>query len=329
MSETQFITELNRYINRTLHNSAQVCGVGNMPGLPAFLRRTYKFYESRIAGRKCVFLVGSDNAASPAEIAKHVGLVRSAGDDAVVAFAAQSLSAHSRARLIGQGVPFVVPGNQLYLPDLAMDLKERFRAPRQRNVDGLPPAAQAVLFHHLLQIDKAATTPSVLAARLRYSAMSIGRALDALAATGLARAEQRGRERHIRFNREGRKLFDAMRGLLRSPVRSRKFVKGKPPVKSVKLAGESALANLTELSAPLIETFAVAAADWKKTVREYGLAETDRYEADCIVETWAYHPSGLSDASAVDPLSLYAQFHDSRDERVSMAAGGLLGKVAW
>ena len=150
MPETQFVTELNRYINRTLQNGAQVSEIGNMPGLPAFLRRTYKFYESRIVGRKCVFLVSSDNAASPAEIAKHVGLVRSVGNDAVVAFAARSLSAHSRARLIDRGVSFVVPGNQLYLPDLAMDLKERFRAPRQRNVDGLPPAAQAVLFHHLL-----------------------------------------------------------------------------------------------------------------------------------------------------------------------------------
>ena len=87
---------------------------------------------------------------------------------------------------------------------------------------------------------------------------------------------------------------------------------------------------LRNYSVPLLETFAVASADWKKIVPEYDLTETDQYEADCIVETWAYHPSGLSDALAVDPLSLYAQFHDSRDSSVCpWLRAGCWMKVAW
>ena len=34
-------------------------------------------------------------------------------------------------------------------------------------------------------------------------------------------------------------------------------------------------------------------------------------------------------AHIVDPLSLYAQFHDHRDERVSMAAERLLDGISW
>jgi hypothetical protein len=52
-------------------------------------------------------------------------------------------------------------------------------------------------------------------------------------------------------------------------------------------------------------------------------AETHRDEATCIVATWSCDPAALSDTSAVDVLSLYAQFRDHRDERGAMAADRL------
>src|SRR5690606_13812044 len=100
----------------------------------------------------------------PANIARHVALVRSAVD-AIVVFAAPAASAYNRSRLIAHGVAFVVPGNQLYIPELAMDLREHFRSPRTRPTDALSPAAQAVLFHHILRLDETATTPTALARR--------------------------------------------------------------------------------------------------------------------------------------------------------------------
>ena len=50
-------------------------------------------------------------------------------------------------------------------------------------------------------------------------------AVNYLVDTGLAHAERHGKERHIRFKTEGRQLFDAAHDLLRSPVRTRKFVR--------------------------------------------------------------------------------------------------------
>ena len=111
------------------------------------------------------------------------------------------------------------------------------------------PAAQAVLFHHLLRPDQAAASPSLIATQLRYSAMSIGRAFDYLVDTGLAQAEMHGKERHIRFKTEGRQLFDAAHDLLRSPVRTRKFVRDGHIAEPLKHA-ESALSDLTDLSSP-------------------------------------------------------------------------------
>ncbi|MCY4607517.1 MAG: hypothetical protein OXD40_02815 [bacterium] len=261
-------------------------------------------------------------------IAKHVALVRPAVD-AIIVFVAPWLSAHNRSRLIGQGVPFVVPGKQLYIPDLSMDLRERFRTPKPRRAVGLSPAAQAVLFHRLLRLDETATTPSLVATQLHYSAMSISRAFDELVGAGLAHTERHGRERHIRFQAEGRQLFDTSHDLLRSPVRTEKFIRNIHAAPQLKHAGESALSELTNLSSPPLPAFAVAAIDWKTVAQTCELVETNRDQASHIVETWSYDPAALSTARTVDPLSLYAQFHDHRDERVSMAAERLLDGMPW
>ena len=322
------VAALQRYLEDTLHEPARVAALDGAPSLPSFLSRMYSLREGYIAGRRCIFLATADNTATPSDIAKHVALVRPA-IDAIVVFVAPWLSAHNRSRLIGQGVPFVVPGKQLYIPDLAMDLRERFRTPKPRRVAGLSPAAQAVLLHHLLRLDEAATTPSLMATQLHYSAMSIGRAFDDLVGAGLAHTERYGRERRILFQVEGRQLFDAAHDLLRSPVRTEKFIRNARAAPPLKHAGESALAELTDLSPPPLPAFAVAASDWRIVAQTHELVETDRAQASHIVETWSYDPAALSTAHTVDPLSLYAQFHDHRDERVSMAAERLLDGMPW
>ncbi len=319
---------LQRYLEDTLHEPARIAALDGATSLPSFISRMYSLHEGYIAGRRCIFLTTTDNTATPSDIAKHIALVRPAAD-AIIVFVAPWLSAHNRSRLIGQGVPFVVPSKQLYIPDLAMDLRERFRTPKPSRAAGLSPAAQAVLFHRLLRLDQAATTPSLVATQLRYSAMSISRAFDDLVSAGLAETEQHGRQRRIRFEAEGRQLFDAAHDLLRSPVRTEKFIRNVHAAPLLKHAGERALAELIDLSPPPLPAFAVAASDWRIVAQTHELAETDRDRASHIVETWSYDPATFSTAQTVDPLSLYAQFHDHHDERVSMAAERLLDGMPW
>lgn len=323
------VTEsLERYLKTTLHDPVRVNLIENPQALPVFINRMYRLGEGTVAGKRIIFLADTDNTATPASIAKHVSAVRSAFGTLVV-YVATSLSAYNRARLIARGTPFVVPGRQLYIPDLAMDLRERFPPPRQRSASGLSPASQAVLFHHLLRLDEAATTPSLIAEKLRYSTMSISRAFDDLVDAGLAHTEKHGKERHIVFEGEGRQLFDMAQGLLRSPVRTSKYVKESQNIRPLKYAGESALAQLTHLSPPRVDTLAVRASDWNVVKQTCGLVETGRDAGAHIVETWSYDPAGLTDASTVDPLSLYVQFRDHRDERISMAAERLLTDLVW
>jgi hypothetical protein len=328
-SREVFASELERYLRTILHdNRIRVHVLENTKSLPVFLVRAYKFYEAEIAGRRCIFLNAKARTDTPAEIAKHIALVRSA-IPAIVIFATLSLSAHNRSRLIAQGTAFVVPGNQLYIPELATDLREHFRAPKSQADDGLSPAAQAVLFDHLLRRDTHSTTPSAIAHRLHYSAMSIGRAFDELIATELAALQRRGKEINLEFNASGQRLFESAHKFLRDPIRAVKYVRNSEAVSSLKMAGESALAEMTDLSRPRTDTYAIGSARWKFFVQTYGAVEVDETEADFAVETWSYDPAGLSDGRLVDPLSLYTQFCDHTDERIAIAAEKLLENFSW
>ena len=323
LSRKAFAKALERYFERTLHDKVRVREIDEAVSVPVFLERTYAFFKARIVGKPFVLIVARENAAAPADIGKHVSLVRAATDSDVI-FAAPSLSAHNRSRLIARGVAFAVPGNQLYIPELAMDLRENFLAPKPRSVERLSPAAQAVLFHYMLRLDEFAVTPSAIAQRLRYAPMSIGRAFDDLVAAGLATTERRGKERQIYFNMGKWALIETARPLLHSPVRSIKYIRDSRPVLNLQHAGETALSILSDLMLPQTDTFAVAAKKWKMIAETSEFVEGNEFEKSFTVETWSYDPTTLSRISVVDPLSLYAQFHDHRDERVSMAAKKLL-----
>ena len=322
----QFAATLERYLSETLHVPVPVSESVEAGSLPVFLTRTYTFYTARIAGRRCIFLGVPELTATPGDVAKHVRLVRDKLGE-FVALATPAMGAQTRARLIQQGVAFVVPGNQLYLPELAIDLREHFRAPKRSGVDSLSPAAQAVLFDHLLGHDEGGDSPALIGERLGYTGMSIGRAFADLAAAGLAEAERRGKSKFLVFALDGRALLDQAAPRLRSPVRSVKHVTGKDPRGFLQYAGESALARLSDLTAPRRDVFAVASGDWKAVARRFGFEETDSYAADYQIESWSYDPAGLSSESTVDPLSLYAQFHSHTDERVAMAAEDLLDRI--
>jgi DNA-binding MarR family transcriptional regulator len=328
--EQTLAKELERYLGKTLHADVRVRSRKAPAGIPAFLERTYKFYDAKIAATSLLIIDDEAHSTSPANLEKHMRLLGAVAPGTIIGYTATALSSRDRNRLIERGLPFVVPGNQVYIPELAIHLQERSRARRPARQDGgLSPAAQAVLLLHLLGKDAPPPIASALADRLHYTAMSIGRAFDELVALGLAEDERHGRERRIRFKLRGRQLLDAARDHLRSPVRAVKYVKGGRYGPPLKLAGESALAAHTDLSRPQMDTYAVATSAWKEVALHHRFLETDKYDAECIVETWGYDPAGLSAKPTVDPLSLYAQFKDDPDERIAGAAEQLLEEFAW
>jgi DNA-binding MarR family transcriptional regulator len=319
---------IEKYVGQILHKALRLQDSNAQNSLPAYLGSAYALSEGDFSGRRTMFMARRETQGTPAEMAKHVALVQEKlGAPTVLVL--DSLPPTSRARLIEMAVPFIVPGNQMYLPFLAVDLREHFRAPKVRPEGKLTPAAQALLFYHLLGFARVGMTSSDLAEHLAYTPMSIGRALDELAALNLARTERRGRERHILFTKAGKALFDEAKEMLRSPVKTRHFIDQDADAFGLKIAGEAALSRLSSLNHPERRSYACTGPQWSSLKAQHRITEVAESECHTIVEIWAYDPSVLSETWTVDALSLYAQFWKDTDERVAMAAEDLLGTLNW
>lgn len=325
-----FPTALRTYLADTLHIAVVFQPWAGGARLPVFITKRYRFYQTAIARQPClVMALDAAVDVSPTDIAKHVAQLADAFDGVVI-FAAETVSATTRSRLIAQGVAFIVPGNQLYIPQLAMDLRDHFRAPAKKRGEHLSPAAQLVLFHHILFGDDTPMTPTMLAEPLEFAAMSIGRAFDQLAQANLARVEWRGRQKVLHYVADRRMLIDLGRTLLRTPVRGVHGVRFKGERPAMLRAGETALADLTDLAPPERPTYAILATGWHEFFRKHDIEDVNDIDAaDALIETWRYDPHTLSRGETVDPLSLHAQFWDHADERVAQAAVDVLERVQW
>ena len=334
-SGNEFAADLHDYIAATLHRPIDLARWEGAAGLPSFLPQRYDFLVALIGHQPCLFAADRDTAdATPVEVAKHVARIESAFDGVVI-YATRTLAADRRSRLVAGGVPFVVPGNQLYIPPLALDLRENFHARPKRGLDQLSPVAQAVLFYgilyrHELRANSDSRTPSQLASAVGYSAMSVGRAFEELARVNLAIIKKRGRSKEIEFDADGRALIEVARPLLRDPVRGRKFIRGRPISPPMKMAGETALGNITGLSPPRVAQWAMHSDEWASltAIHDFELVREED-QADVTIELWYYLPDVLTEYITVDPLSLYAQHWDSQNERVAKAAEDVLDHVPW
>lgn len=328
MTKSALQKDIERYVGETLHTPVHLAAKEKLPQLPIYLTSDYQFYDMQLGNRKLVLMVRRDDAGTPAEIAKHLNQAQSKLFVPVI-FVTESLTAKNRSRLIKDAIAFIVPGNQLYMPELAIDLREHFRAQKVKAGEILTPAAQALLFRHLLRIRKQDVTASNIAEDLNYTPMSIGRAIDVLTDLGLATSDKVGRERHIHFKLEGKALFERAKPFLRSPVRSLRYLTGAERIPKFKIAGETALSSLTALSPPRVKHYAASLSYWNEIQDTKDVDEVAPEDADGILEIWSYDPAPLTTNATVDLLSLYARFMDHPNERIAMAASEMLGKVNW
>ena len=321
-----FTEQLRTYIEGTLHQPVQLTRWKGAASLPVFLSRRYDFMMGTIAHQPCLFAIDQDTvSATPKELSRQIAQI-GRDFDGIVIYAAQRLSADRRARLIANGTPFAIPHNQLYIPQLAFDLRDYFRARPKPRPEHISPVAQAVLFHHLLRLPQ-----SDKGLQDSYSGMSVWRAYEELKQLDLMKVTKRGRSNWIELNSDPRHLIDMARPYLRNPVRRQKNVDAGFLGPHIMQAGESALAALTDLSPPPLPVYAVHYKDWSNMVEASELTEVEFVEdATSVIELWHYDPKILvRDGVVVDRLSLYAQFWNHADERVAKAAEDLLEQVSW
>jgi hypothetical protein len=320
---------LGKYLREVLSISLEMGPWEGAASVPVFLREAYGFAVGKGLDAPCLFLLDRDlQPLTPVAIRKHVFEVgkKWTGD---VVYVARAVDSSRRKQLIDQRVPFVVPGNQAYLPMLGTDLREHFRHVRGA-ADTLGPATQAVLLHALHHGERDSYSPRDLASALGYSGMTLTRAFNELESAGIGRHYSQGKRRLMELKGSRRALWEIALPLMRSPVTRRVSIEGSAVPLGTPAAGLSALAIYTNLAEPDSPVSAVTNAEWAalkgRMLRNVGSAQAS---FSIEIELWSYPPASVVGGKAVDRLSLYLSLRETRDERIEAALEDLLEGMQW
>ncbi len=306
--------------------------LGAFSELPYFLNDAFEFSSARIGGSEVVLAqpkVGVGEGVT--DVAKKIASVADKLSTVVV-YCPEALASYERRNLIQSKTPFIVPGNQMYLPSLGMDLREHFIQKRAERLEKLSPSTQGMLIFALLNMPtQDEWSPGSIGAALGYAPMTVSRAIRELKHADLMDVVAVGRQKFLR------KLFGPqetwLRALpfLRSPVAKTVHM----PIEVLDqyapqrhLAGYSALAQWSMLAAPNTEVYAVpkgvalpAMVDaWRDIGEREGMVD---------VQLWRYETGIVDKGLTVDPLSLWLSLRTDKDARVQIALEELMDKVRW
>ncbi len=299
--------------------------------LPLFLRNRYELGTLMLFGQPHRFALEKPGSGfdSPSGYEKESEVLREKlGGPVVLGIAA--LPSFARNRLVHLGVPFVVPGSQLFLPPVLVDLRERFAAGKKRGAHQLTPAAQCVLLYHLQRTPLGGLSLGEIARKVGYTPMMLSKVKSEFVAAGLAEAHGEGRSIMLRFMDSRRGLWDRALPILTSPVKKTlqtdESSEGLPALR----AGLTALSELTRIEDDSRRTLAMDSAAVRKALESGDIrACPDWSQSIQKMECWSYDPTLLGDADFVDPLSLYLSLRESPDERIQQQLSILIEEFPW
>jgi len=325
-------TAVQEYLHATLGFAPKVRAWAGAVKLAYFLQDAFEIRELKLLDRTMLLAIDRRPDKPPlATVRVQLEKLRQLTGQPVV-YVTGALASYERKRLIEQKVPFIVPGNQLYLPELAIDLREYFRQRPQVPDTALSPATQAMLITVLLRKPwRADWQPADVVTDLGYTAMTLSRAVRELTAAGIGTLRNEGRARWLHMERTAAEAWDHAKPLLRSPLRKRFWAypipKLKPP--RVRLAGLSALARYSMLAGPQWPIYALSPAQWKAAAQAGLDALREQLPDACEWQLWHYNPALVPGSATVDPLSLTLSLQDETDERVQLALGELKEHFPW
>lgn len=316
-----YICSLIRYLENLLGEKVivKVLDESTVACLPIYITSAYKLYALQLLGKDLILLCNTGEMQfAPAQIRKQKELVESkTGKTSVFAF--ETVASYNLQRLIIQRMNYIIPGKQLFIPDMLLDLRPLKGT--QANNDTIPAIAQCMVLYHLQVRSLAGKNAREIAELFGVSYPNANRAFrwlkdkEFITLTG-------DKTKSVSFNHEHEALWEAIKPHLVNPIERTVFTDA--TLDDVQISGISALSGYTLINDETRKTYAVS----KERFKELAVATDKEFGTNCI-EIWKYNPGYLSENGLVDRLSLYLTLKDNEDERIQIELESMIDNMKW
>ena len=336
MKDIIIIKQLHEYLHKT---------VGVQPGLfqisqeeqkklPFYMKETYWFYFGDFFFGNEFTLMIPKHETLPAigQLKKNMETIKETLHRRTV-LVCSIIPSYIRNRLIQKQINFIVPGRQMFMPNIRVDLNEKEYV-RPEKTDVLIPSAQFIVLYQILKRSDTLEKYSLkeLAEKFGYSAMAITKAVRNLIVHELCEIEG-NKEKHLCFNQDISELWYKALPIMASPVLKQVFIEKYPEGELLFPANTSALPEYTDMNPSKQEYYAIEKNKFYKLEKENKLQGLNEFEGRYCLEIWKYEPymlmQDIAEEAIVDPLSLYLSFTDNQDERIEMALEQIIKKYIW
>lgn len=289
--------------------------------LPLYLAKGYNFEEVLIEKKAVLFMACSRKETSVGELLSHLNKVKElACYNNEVILVLKSITNYQREKLIKEGLSFVIPGKQIYVPIFGAifieKLQDRFSIPDEGKIEIMKPTTQALFLELIASMDFSRSAQE-LGKKLNVSKMSITRAYKDLERMSIVTKSDEYYVSGYYFSAEIKEVWTLASKNLMDPVLKNVYVNESLITDELSseliVSGESALSNYSMMSFPRQNVYGITSKKLKKyeeTIELQALPESNT----CKIEIWKHEMP--SKESVLHPLAVFAVLRNEKDERV-------------
>ncbi|WP_339838104.1 MarR family transcriptional regulator [uncultured Flavobacterium sp.] len=301
--------------------------------LPFIFKNNYTFYHTELFNRELILVeFNKKDVLNATQLRKQLVSIEKAIDKRVIIII-DDITAINRKRLIDQKISFIIPGKQMYLTELLIDIQDFNKAKEFQKEFLMLPSAQLIVLYHILhrEEDLNQFTFKELAKKFQYTPMGITKAIDNLKKLAIVKVEGT-KEKNIIFEKDIQKLWKDCEQLVVNPIMKTVYVDEKPM--GLLKSNTTALEEYSDMNPSALEYFAIDKKQFYKLEKSNQLVNLNNESGNYALEVWKYNPvliaNGITKKNNVDPLSLYLSLKDGFiDERTDMALDQIIEKYIW
>jgi len=320
------MNDIKKYLKDALGIETEInpLKADKLKNLPVYITSEYSIHHINLYRQDLLLVLVKGNFTTE-RLRKHLDTIRAAFNTNTVAVISH-LEAYKRLRLIEKKIPFIIPGKQMYLPDLLIDLKEFGLKPRQQP-QVMQPATQLLLLYHLQVEPLEGLNLKGIAEKLDYDPATITRAAYYLHNIGLCTL-QGSKDKALHFESTNEELWEKAEPMMNNPVKKTLHYSGWVDDANLYKSNINALAHYSDLNDDVVEYYAVKHG-YTRLIGGVNLKQTGPLEGNICIEEWKYNPYLLTQTEFIDPLSLYFCFRNKPDERIEMALEQIIKNIKW